>query len=81
MIYGLSIVIAVGLSYALRLQNAARLCAVTVTVIALIPRLEAPHLVAFHRFVEVSYGVACTLAYTAIADRVRGHWQRRASLR
>jgi uncharacterized membrane protein YgaE (UPF0421/DUF939 family) len=77
MLYGLAIVIAVGLSYALRLENAARLCAVAVTVIALIPRVEAPHLVAFHRFVEVSYGVACALAYTAIADQLRGRWQRR----
>jgi uncharacterized membrane protein YccC len=77
MLYGLSIVVAVGVSYALRLESAARLCAVAVTVITLIPRLEVPYLVAFHRFVEVSYGVACALAYTAIADHVRGRWQRR----
>src|SRR5580698_6288977 len=73
-LYGLSVVVAVGLCYALRLENAARLCAVTVTVITLIPRPEAAHLVALHRFVEVSYGVACALAYTACVDLVRARW-------
>jgi uncharacterized membrane protein YgaE (UPF0421/DUF939 family) len=70
-LYGLSVVVAVGLCYALRLENAARLCAVTVTVITLIPRAEAAYLVAFHRFVEVSYGVACALAYTMAAEAIR----------
>jgi uncharacterized membrane protein YccC len=74
-VYGLSVVVAVGLCYALRLPNAARLGAVTVTVITLIPRPEAAHLIAFHRFVEVSYGVACALAYTAAEDLVPKSWR------
>lgn len=44
---------------------------VAVTVIAIIPRTELPHLVAFHRFVEVSYGVACALLYMVAADFLR----------
>jgi len=76
LLYGLSIVVAVGLCYALRLENAARLCAVAVTVITLIPRAEAAHLIAFHRFAEVSYGVACALAYTATGGLIRARWRR-----
>ena len=66
--YGLSILLAVGLCYLLRLEAAARLCAVAVTVITLIPRSEPAHLIAFHRFVEVTYAVACALAYTVSRD-------------
>jgi len=44
------------------------LCAVAVTVITLIPRSEPAHLIAFHRFVEVTYAVACALAYTVSRD-------------
>ncbi len=75
-LYGLAIVVAVGLCYLLRLEDAARLCAVTVTIITLIPHAGPPYRVAFHRFVEVSYGVACALAYTMIADRIRARWRR-----
>ena len=75
MLYGLSVLVAVGLCYLLRLEAAARLCAVAVTVITLIPRAEAAHLVAFHRFVMVSYGVACALAYTVSMDWARRRWQ------
>jgi uncharacterized membrane protein YgaE (UPF0421/DUF939 family) len=69
--YGLSVLVAVGICYLLRLENASRLCAVAVTVITIIPRPEPAHLVAFHRCVEVSYGVACALAYTVAVDVVR----------
>jgi uncharacterized membrane protein YgaE (UPF0421/DUF939 family) len=74
-IYGLSVLIAVGGCYLLRLEAASRLCAVAVTVITLIPRPEPASIVAFHRFVEVSYGVACALAYTLSMDRaLRRRW-------
>jgi uncharacterized membrane protein YgaE (UPF0421/DUF939 family) len=74
-LYALFVLVAVGLSYLLRLEAAARLCAVAVTVITLIPRTEPAHLVAFHRFVVVSYGVACALAYTMSMDRARRRWR------
>ena len=83
LLYGLSVLVAVGLCYLLRLEAAARLCAVTVTVITLIPRPVPAYLVAFHRFVEVSYGVACALAYTVSVDlarrRARLTWRARTS--
>jgi uncharacterized membrane protein YccC len=70
-LYGLGIAVAVGICYLLRLQNASRLCAVAVTIITVIPRPGPAYEVAFHRFVEVSYGVVCALAYTVVVDRVR----------
>jgi uncharacterized membrane protein YccC len=76
-LYGLAILVAVGGCCLMRLENASRLCAVAVTVITLIPRPEPAYLVAFHRFVEVSYGVACALAYTMVVDRVRHRWRTR----
>jgi uncharacterized membrane protein YccC len=76
--YGFAVLVAVGLCYLLRLENASRLCAVAVTVITIIPRHEPAHLVALYRFGEVSYGVVCALAYTILADFVRSHGRRRA---
>ena len=64
LLYGVAILFAVSLCYLLRLGNASRLCAVAVTVITLVPRSEPAHIVAFHRCVEVSYGVACAFAFT-----------------
>lgn len=71
LIYGLSVLTAVSLCDLLGLENASRLCAVAVTVITIIPRAEPAYLVAFYRFVEVSYGVACALAYTTLVSLVR----------
>ncbi len=68
LLYGLAVLAAVGVCYLLRLEDAARLCAVAVTVITIIPRAAPPHVVAFHRFVEVTYGVACGLLYTFAID-------------
>jgi uncharacterized membrane protein YccC len=64
-VYGVAVLVAVTVCYLLRLPTAARLCAVAVTVITLVPHAESPATVALFRFVEVSYGVACALAYTA----------------
>jgi uncharacterized membrane protein YgaE (UPF0421/DUF939 family) len=77
LLYGLAVLIAIGLCYLLRLEKASRLCAVAVTVITLIPRSAPPYLVAFHRFVEVSYGVACAVTYTVAMDFVRSRLKAR----
>jgi uncharacterized membrane protein YccC len=69
-LYGAAVLLAVGLCYLLRLPTASRLCAVAVTVITIIPHPEPVHLVALFRFIEVSYGVACAMAYTAAVDRL-----------
>jgi uncharacterized membrane protein YgaE (UPF0421/DUF939 family) len=75
-VYGLAILMAVTLCDLMRLESASRLCAVAVTVITIVPRTEPAHLVAVHRFVEVSYGVGCALAYRAMLDVVRHRLRR-----
>jgi len=81
LLYGVAIVAAVAVCTLLRLENASRLCAVAVTVLTLVPHLESAHWVALHRFLEVSYGVACALGYTLVADFVGARWRRRRSSR
>ena len=66
--YGAGVMLAVTLCEILRFEAAARLCAVAVTVITLVPHAEPPHLIALHRFVEVSYGVGCAMAFMAAVD-------------
>ncbi len=73
-IYGLAVLTGVLVCGLLRLERAARICAVTTTVIILIPRALPPHLVAFHRFCEVSYGAACALAVTIASDALHRRW-------
>jgi uncharacterized membrane protein YccC len=78
LLYGLAVLIATGVCYLLRLEKASRLCAVAVTIITLIPRSAPAYVVAFHRFLEVSYGVACALAYTVALDFARSRLRARA---
>ncbi len=75
-VYGAGVLLAVGACHLLGLQAAARLCAVAVTVITIIPHPEPPHLVALYRFIEVSYGVAIALAYTVVTDLVARRFQK-----
>jgi uncharacterized membrane protein YgaE (UPF0421/DUF939 family) len=75
-IYAAAVVVAVGICHLVNRATAARLCAVTVTVITLIPGIEPPGVVAFHRFIEVSYGVLCALAYTLAEGGLR-RWRDR----
>ena len=77
LLYGVAIVAAVAVCTLLRLEKAARLCAVAVTVLTLVPHVESAQRVALHRFLEVSYGVACALGYTLVADFVGARWRRR----
>ena len=74
--YGLSIFVSVAICYTLGRAGAARLCAVAVTVITIIPRPEPAHMVAIYRFIEVSYGVSCALAYMRIVDLIQARWAR-----
>lgn len=55
------------LSLAFRLEKTAyRYASVTLTIIVLIPRVNAPWIVAAHRFIEVSVGILVALAFVAI---------------
>jgi uncharacterized membrane protein YccC len=80
LIYGAGVMLAVALCSLLGLGTVARLSAVAVTVITIVPHAEPPHLVALYRFVEVSYGVACAYGYTTAVEyiskrrRERGSW-------
>jgi uncharacterized membrane protein YgaE (UPF0421/DUF939 family) len=69
-LYGLGVMLAVAACHGVRCVAAARLSAVAVTVITIIPHHEPPHLVALFRFIEVSYGVGCAMAYTAIVETI-----------
>jgi uncharacterized membrane protein YgaE (UPF0421/DUF939 family) len=51
---------------ALRLEDAYRLASVTLAIVMLIARTKQAWIVAGHRFVEVTVGIAVGLALTAI---------------
>jgi uncharacterized membrane protein YgaE (UPF0421/DUF939 family) len=72
LVYGAAVLLAVTVCYALRLPSAARLSGVAVTITTVIPLEASPAMVALHRFVEVSYGVLCAVAYTAAVEWVAG---------
>jgi uncharacterized membrane protein YgaE (UPF0421/DUF939 family) len=76
LLYGVAVLLAVSLCYLLRLPNAARLSGVAVTITTLIPSQATPAAVALHRFLEVSYGVACAVGYTAAVGCLVGLRQR-----
>lgn len=66
-VFALAIFLLGLLSYAMRLEkNGYRYASVTLTIIVLIPRVNAPWDVAAHRFVEVSIGILVALAFVAI---------------
>jgi uncharacterized membrane protein YgaE (UPF0421/DUF939 family) len=75
-LYGVAVLVAIGVCYLLRCPDAARLAAVAVTIVTLIPLRATPQAVALHRFVEVSYGVACAIGYTAAVGLVERWWRR-----
>jgi len=65
-VFGLG-VFAIGLiCVALRLGQAYLLASVTLAIVMLIPHTRPPWIVAAHRFVEVSLGIAVGLALTAL---------------
>jgi uncharacterized membrane protein YccC len=68
LVYGAFVTASVAFCHLIRRENASRLCAVAVTVIALIPRELPASVIALHRAIEVSYGVVCALAFTFIVD-------------
>lgn len=55
------------LSFAFRLEKTAyRYASITLTIIVLIPRSEAPWATALHRFIEVSVGIVVALVVVAL---------------
>jgi uncharacterized membrane protein YgaE (UPF0421/DUF939 family) len=66
MVYGAAILICGILSALLRLGGAYRFVAITLTIILLIAHAAPPWIVAYHRFIEVSLGIAVALVLTKI---------------
>jgi uncharacterized membrane protein YccC len=65
-IYGVGIFVCGILSALLRIGTAYRFAAITLSIVLLIAHVRAPWVVAMHRFVEVSLGIAVALAVTLI---------------
>jgi uncharacterized membrane protein YgaE (UPF0421/DUF939 family) len=66
MVYGGGILICGILSALLRLGAAYRFAAITLSIILLIAHAAPPRTVAYHRFVEVSLGIAVALVVTKV---------------
>ena len=63
-VYGLGIFVCGILSAVLRLASAYRFAAITLTIVLLTAHSRPPWVVAAHRFIEVSLGIAIALAVT-----------------
>jgi uncharacterized membrane protein YgaE (UPF0421/DUF939 family) len=66
LVYGLGIFVAGILSSILRLGGAYRFAAITLSIVLLIFHASSPWIVALHRFIEVSLGIAVALLVTSI---------------
>ena len=66
MVYGAAILVCGILSALLRLGGAYRFAAITLSIILLIAHAAPPWVVAYHRFIEVSLGIAVALVVTKL---------------
>jgi uncharacterized membrane protein YgaE (UPF0421/DUF939 family) len=66
MVYGAGILLCGILSALLRLGGAYRFAAITLSIVLLIAHAAPPWVVAYHRFVEVSLGIAVALLVTKV---------------
>jgi uncharacterized membrane protein YccC len=66
MVYGAGILVCGILSALLRLGTAYRFAAITLTIVVLVAHAAPPWVVAYHRFVEVSLGIAVALLVTTV---------------
>ena len=65
--YAIAILLVGMLSFAFRLEKTAyRYASITLAIIVLIPRSEAPWATALHRFIEVSVGIIVALGVVAL---------------
>jgi len=63
-VYAAGIVLCGLLAWLLRVGGAYRFAAITLSIILLIPRARAPWITGWHRFLEVSLGIAVALVVT-----------------
>jgi uncharacterized membrane protein YgaE (UPF0421/DUF939 family) len=66
LVYGLGILLCGLLAWLLRVGGAYRFAGITLTIVLLIPHTRAPWIVGWHRFLEVSLGIAVALAMTMV---------------
>ena len=69
LVYGLGILLCGMLAWLLRVGGAYRFTGITLSIILLIPRTRAPWLIGWHRFLEVSLGIAVALVLTTVWPR------------
>jgi len=65
-VYGAGIFVCGILCALLRIESAYRFAAITLSIVLLIAHTRSPWIVAMHRFVEVSLGIAVALAVTVV---------------
>ena len=65
-VYGLGIFLCGMLAWLLRVGGAYRFAGITLSIILLIPRGRDPWIVGWHRFLEVSLGIAVALVVTMV---------------
>jgi uncharacterized membrane protein YgaE (UPF0421/DUF939 family) len=72
LVYALGIILCGLLAFSFRIGGAYRFAAITLSIVLLIPRSRAPWIVGWHRFLEVSLGVAVALVMTTLWPIKRG---------
>ena len=65
-VYALGILLCGLLAWLLRVGGAYRFAAITLSIILLIPRVRPPWITGWHRFLEVSLGIAVALVVTTV---------------
>ena len=66
LVYGLGILACGMLAWVLRVGGAYRFAAITLSIILLVPRAQAPWITGWHRFLEVSLGIFVALLVTTV---------------
>ncbi len=65
-LYAVGILLCGLLAWLLRVGGAYRFAAITLSIVLLIPRTRAPCIIGWHRFLEVSLGIAVALVITTV---------------
>lgn len=66
LIYGVGIMLCGVLAWLLRIGGAYRFAGIALSIVLLVPRMRAPWIVGWHRFLEVSLGIAVALVMTTL---------------
>lgn len=69
LVYGLGILLCGLLAFLLRVGGAYRFAGIALSIVLLIPHTSAPWIVGWHRFLEVSLGIAVALVVTTVWPR------------